>query len=91
MKQWVEPKLGRHIDELDVDHILLWLRVLQAAPPIMHCRDLNPYVDSALGDWRKSHGKHGQLPRGPAAMPSGGTLLGAGKQPVYCVDLPHGV
>ena len=45
----------------------------------MHCRDLNPYVDSALSDWRKSYGKHGQLPRGPAAMPFAGSSVSAGE------------
>ena len=44
----------------------------------MHCRDLNPYVESALADWRKSHAKQGQLPRAAAGMACGGKPRAAG-------------
>ena len=44
----------------------------------MHCRDLNPYVDSALADWRKSHSRHGQLPRCAAGMACGSSSRAAG-------------
>ena len=44
----------------------------------MHCRDLNPYVESALVDWRKSHRKQGQLPRAAAGMACGSSPCAAG-------------
>ena len=50
----------------------------QAAAPIVHCRDLNPYIDSALADWRKSHGKHGQLPRVAGTIACGSIACAAG-------------
>ncbi len=50
----------------------------QAAAPIMHCRDLNPYIDSALADWRKSHRRQGQLPRVAAGMACGSSPSAAG-------------
>ena len=53
----------------------------QAAAPIMHCRDLNPYVESALTDWRKSHRRPGQLPRTAAGgMACGSSPCAAGMQ-----------
>ncbi len=46
----------------------------------MHCRDLNPYVDSALADWRKSNCRHGQLPRVAAGVSCGSSPSAAGMQ-----------
>ena len=40
-----------------------------AAPAVMHLRNMNPYVDSALGDWQKRNGMQGNIPRQFAAQP----------------------
>lgn len=42
---------------------------MQVASPIMHCRDLNPYVASALADWKKIHMQNAHVPRGATALP----------------------
>lgn len=54
------------------------VRVMQAAPPIMHCRNLNPYVVSTLTDWSKSHMQNAQIPRGANALPHGTHTNAAG-------------
>ena len=37
----------------------------RAAPPVMHARSLNPYVDAAMADWRQTHGLIAVVPRVP--------------------------
>lgn len=34
-----------------------------ATPPIMHLRNVNPYVSAALSDWRSSSGLEAFIPR----------------------------
>lgn len=38
----------------------------RAAPPVMHARSLNPYVDAAVADWRQTHGVIAVVPRVPS-------------------------
>ena len=38
----------------------------RAAPPVMHARSLNPYVDAAVADWRQLHGVIAVVPRVPS-------------------------
>ena len=61
------------------------VRMVQAAAPIMHCRNLNPYVASAVGDWSKSHMQNARVPRELAALPCRTPRHAAG------VLLPHSV
>ena len=35
----------------------------RAAPPVVHARSLNPYVDAAVADWRQTHGVTAMVPR----------------------------
>ena len=41
----------------------------QMAAPIVGLREVNPYVASAVEDWRSRHGMAAALPRQPAPMP----------------------
>ncbi len=46
---------------------------------MLNCRNLNPYVTSALGDWRKApHGLTAHVPRAAAAHPAAQPLAAAG-------------
>jgi acyl transferase domain-containing protein len=40
-----------------------------ALPPVMHLRDVNPYVESTLGDWGKKQGLAAAVPRQAAPAP----------------------
>jgi acyl transferase domain-containing protein len=50
----------------------------QATAPIKHLRNLNPYVVTALADWKKHHGMAAVLPRQRSAATAGavGQLAG---------------
>ena len=41
-----------------------------ALPPVMHLRDVNPYVESTLGDWGKKQGLAAAVPRQSAPAPA---------------------
>lgn len=47
----------------------------QGVAPVMHLRDMNPYVGNALSDWKKQHHLHASIPLG---MRSQAELLAAG-------------
>jgi hypothetical protein len=41
-----------------------------ALPPVMHLRNVNPYVESTLGDWGKRQGLAAAVPRQAAPAPT---------------------
>lgn len=41
----------------------------QAAAPIMHLRNTNPYVESSFGDWQKAHCLAPRAPRAAGPLP----------------------
>jgi hypothetical protein len=51
-----------------------------ALPPVMHLRDVNPYVESTLGDWGKKQGLAAGVPR--QAMPAPVQSASGGDQAV---------
>ena len=48
----------------------------QAAPPVMHLRNVNSYVEAALGDWRKHSQLSAAIPRQQQAAPQAAQLAG---------------
>ena len=67
----VTPKLRQPI--AGPTHGLHARLLLQAAPPVMHLRNTNPYVESSFSDWQKSHRWVGTL--GPLLWVHGVLLL----------------
>jgi len=41
----------------------------RSVPSVMHSRQLNPYVDAALGDWQAASHVTGIIPRVPSCKP----------------------
>ena len=63
---------------------------VQETSPILHLRNMNPYVASALGDWRSKLGLAPAVPLSRAPRSSAGSLItSAGRPPLMgCTILP---
>ena len=47
----------------------------RSLPPVMHLREINPYVSSALQEWKIKHGVDPTAMRQPGALPAGSDAL----------------
>lgn len=47
-----------------------------SAPPIMHLRNLNPYVATALEDWDNQSGSHPSAPRQEQTIANANSTVG---------------
>ena len=63
--------------------------MVQAGAPIMHLRNLNPYVASALGEWSKAQGTLAHVPlQATPAHNSTSTVTFAGQTPLQSDSVP---